>query len=146
MGGGGYPPNSVTYFLDQNQVFFWAKNTNFSPFWRQIFGEKSVKGGRVVPAKSVIPFLPEKKSVKGGGGYPPYGQNPQSSIWSLPLWLSDQKKDLMVWSYGCPCRWLSCWWLSPNLVPSASKKHIKYPISFVFIMGWPWLVEMRRFL
>ena len=24
------------------------------------------------------------------------------------------KKDLMVWSYGCPCWWLSCWWLSSN--------------------------------
>ena len=48
-GGRGVPPKSVTYFLDQNQVFFWAKNTIFSPFWRKFFGEKSVKGGRGYP-------------------------------------------------------------------------------------------------
>ena len=40
-----YPPNLQHIFLDQNQVFFWAKNTIFSPFWRKIFGEKSLKGG-----------------------------------------------------------------------------------------------------
>ena len=63
-GGRGVPPKSVTYFLDQNQVFFEQK----TPF---------------LPPKSVTPSLPEKKSVKGRGN-PPYGQNPQSSIWRPP--------------------------------------------------------------
>ena len=44
----------------------------------------SVKGGGGVPPKSVTFFLAKILSVKGGG-YPPYGQNPQSSIWPLPL-------------------------------------------------------------
>ena len=46
-GGRGVPPKSVTYFLDQNQVFFWAKNTICSTFWRKNFGEKFLKGGGV---------------------------------------------------------------------------------------------------
>ena len=28
-GGGGEPPISVTYFLEQKQVFFWGKKHNF---------------------------------------------------------------------------------------------------------------------
>ena len=32
-----------------------------------LFGEKSVKGGRGVPPKSVTPFLPKILSKKGGG-------------------------------------------------------------------------------
>ena len=44
----------------------------------------SVKGGGGVPPKSVTFFLAKILSVKGEG-YPPYGQNPQSSIWSFPL-------------------------------------------------------------
>ena len=37
------------------------------------------KGGGGVPPKSVTFILAKILSVKGGG-YPPYGQNPQSSI------------------------------------------------------------------
>ena len=41
---GGVPPISVTYFLDQKQVFFGQKNTIFSTFWRHFLGEMSAKG------------------------------------------------------------------------------------------------------
>ena len=64
------------YFAD-----FVRKGGGGTPQIRKsLFAEKkSVKGGGGTP-KSETPFLSEKKREGGGGVYPPYGQNPQSSI------------------------------------------------------------------
>ena len=64
-GGEGVPPKSVTYFLDQNQVFFEQKTPFLALFEDKFSGENPERGGGV-PPKSVTPFLPGKKSVKGG--------------------------------------------------------------------------------
>ena len=45
----------------------------------------SVKGGEGGTPQIRNFFLAKILSVKGGGGYPPYGQNLQSSIWPPPL-------------------------------------------------------------
>ena len=37
------------------------------------------------------------------------------STYGWTLWLSSENAELMVLPYGCPCWWLSCWWLSANL-------------------------------
>ena len=78
-GGGGGTPHIRNLFFGPKTGVFWAKNTIFSTFLRTFFGGMSVKGGGGVPPKSVTFFLAKILSVKGGG-YPPYGQNPQSSI------------------------------------------------------------------
>ena len=39
-GGRGVPPKSVTYFLDQNQVFFYSKNTVFLALFEEKFSGK----------------------------------------------------------------------------------------------------------
>ena len=62
----GVTPKSVTYFLDQNQVFF-EQYTQFLAFKKK-YREMSVKLGRGGTPKIWTPFLPKILSVKGGGG------------------------------------------------------------------------------
>ena len=67
-GGRGGAPHIRNLFFGPKTGVFWAKNTIFSTFLRTFFG-----------GMSVTFFLAKILSVKGGR-YPPYGQNPQSSI------------------------------------------------------------------
>ena len=44
-GGAGVPPKSVTYFLDQNQVFFEQKTPFLALFEENFSGKNPLRGG-----------------------------------------------------------------------------------------------------